>query len=128
MLIWLTVASKTLSAENTNIWIMISYAGGFASGTYIGSWIEEKLAIGSSSVTVITKGLKYKLVEVLRSKGYGVSSVVCQGKDSENLMIFIQVNRKQIQYVRDIINDIAPDSFITISDTRQIVNGYFLSR
>lgn len=123
--IWFLVVRQALSIENASIWIAIAYAGGFAAGTYVGSWLEEKLAIGSCSLNVIARGLRYDLVDALRSKGFGVSSVVCEGKDSENLMLLIEVDRRKTRAVRNIINDIAPDSFITISDTRQIINGYF---
>lgn len=126
--VWFLVVREALTSDTTNIWIAVAYAGGFSTGTYVGSWIEEKLAIGSSSVNVITRGLRYDLVELLRNKGYGLSTITCQGKDSENLMLLIEVSRKQINNVRDIVKEMAPESFITISDTKQIINGYFGSR
>ena len=125
VVIWFLLVRQALSIENASLWIAIAYAGGYAAGTYTGSWIEEKLAIGNSSFTVITKGLRYDVVELLRQRGFGVSSVLSKGIDSENLMLLIEVDRKKIKAVRNIINEIAPDSFIAISDTRQIINGYF---
>jgi uncharacterized protein YebE (UPF0316 family) len=116
---------EALSIENASAWIAIAYAGGYATGTYVGSWLEEVLAIGNSSVNVITRGLRYDVVDLLRKKGFGVSSVIIQGKDSDNLLILIEINRKRAKDVSHIIKEIAPDSFITISDTKQIINGYF---
>lgn len=122
--IWFLVVRKALSIENASLWIAVAYAGGYGVGTFVGSWVEEKLAIGSSSLNVITKGLRYDLVKTLRDEGFGVSTLVVQGKDSENLMVLIEVNRKKIKIINDIIKTIAPDSFISISDTRKIINGY----
>lgn len=126
VLVWFLIVSQALTSDSNSIWIAIAYASGFSTGTFVGSWIEEKLAIGSSSFNIITKGLRYDLVDILREKGFGVSSIVCQGKDDENLMLLIEVDRKKMKKVNDIIKEVAPDSFITISDTKKIINGYFV--
>ena len=125
VIIWFLVVRQALSIENASIWIAVAYAGGYAIGTYAGSWLEEKLAIGSSSLTVITRGIRNDLVSLIRSKGFAVSVVKCQGKEDENLMLLIQVDRKRVEEVSNIVKELAPDSFITISDTRKIINGYF---
>ncbi|MDD2469544.1 MAG: DUF5698 domain-containing protein [Bacilli bacterium] len=123
--IWFLVVRQALTGEDTSLWVAIAYAGGFSTGTFVGSWLEEKLAIGSSSVTVVTRGLRHDVVKTLRDKGFGVSSVISQGIDEENLMLIIEVDRKRINEVCSIIKEIAPDSFIAISDTKRIINGYF---
>lgn len=125
IIIWFMVVRQALSLPDASFWIAIAYAGGYAAGTYAGSWLEEKLAIGNVSITVITRGIREDVVQLVRSKGFAVSAVKCQGREKENLMLFIEVDRKKIRTVRTIINEIAPDSFISISDTKQIINGYF---
>lgn len=125
IVIWFMVVRQALSMPETSMWIVLSYAGGYAAGTYAGSWLEEKLAIGNVSINVITRGIRQDVVDLVRSKGFAVSVVKCEGKERENLMLFIEVDRKKIKAVRDIINSVAPDSFISISDTKQIINGYF---
>jgi uncharacterized protein YebE (UPF0316 family) len=125
VVIWFLVVRQALSIESASIWIAFAYAGGYAMGTYAGSWLEEKIAIGNSSVNIITKGLRYDLVDTLRETGFGVSSLVIQGKDKENLLILVDVNRRKVKDVTDIANKLASDSYISISDTRQIINGYF---
>jgi uncharacterized protein YebE (UPF0316 family) len=124
IIIWFLIVRVALSTENASIWIAIAYAGGYATGTYIGSWLDEKLAIGNYSVQVISRGERYDLVEALRDKGFAVSTIPCQGKRGKNLLLIIETNRKKVKYVRNIINEVAPDSFIVISDVRQIINGY----
>lgn len=128
VIIWFLVVRQALTMETKTIFetmaVAIAYAGGYGIGTYAGSWVEEKLAIGSSSINVITKGLRYDLVNTLRDKGFGVSTLVVQGKDSENLMILIEVNRKKLNDAHNVIKAMAPDAFISITDTRKIINGY----
>ncbi|MDD2203229.1 MAG: DUF5698 domain-containing protein [Bacilli bacterium] len=123
--IWFLVVRHALTIENASIWIAIAYAGGYAVGSFVGSWVEEKLAIGNSSVTVITKGIRNDLVEIIRSSGFAVSVVECQGKEGKNLMLIIQLDRKRVDELNKLVKQVAPDSFITISDTRKIINGYF---
>ncbi len=125
ILVWFLVVRAALTADESEFVIAIAYAGGFAIGTYIGVWLEEKLAIGSASIQVITKGIREDLVKALRDGGFAVSTVVTQGKDKENLLLMIEVNRKRIQEAKKIIDGVAPDSFVTISDIKQIRGGYF---
>jgi uncharacterized protein YebE (UPF0316 family) len=123
--IWFLVVRQALSIENASLWITVAYAGGFATGTYVGSWVESKLAFGSSSVTVITRGVRDDVVDVVRKTGYAVSVVKCHGKEGENLMLIIEVGRKKVNDVIKVVNTIVPDSFISVSDTTKIINGYF---
>jgi uncharacterized protein YebE (UPF0316 family) len=125
IIIWFLIVREALSIENASLWIAVAYAGGYAAGTYAGSWLEEKLAIGSASLTVVTRGIRNDLVKAIRAKGFAVSVVECQGKDSKNLLLLIEVDRRRIKDVRTIINEVASDSFIAISDTKSIINGYF---
>jgi uncharacterized protein YebE (UPF0316 family) len=125
VLIWFLVVRQALTAADISMWIAIAYAAGFAIGTFVGSWIEERLAIGNASINVITRGKRNDLVKELRDKGFAVSTVITQGKDQENLLLMIEINRKMIDNAIKIINDIAPDSFVTISDVRHSKGGYF---
>jgi uncharacterized protein YebE (UPF0316 family) len=125
LVIWFLVVRQALSIESASLWIAIAYAGGYATGTYAGSWLEEKIALGKSSLIVVTKGLRHDLVKLLRNRGFGVSEVKSQGINGENLLLLIEVQRKKIKNVIDVINEVASDSFITVSDTKEIINGYF---
>ena len=40
--IWFMIAREALNTEITSLWIPLSYAGGFASGTLIGSTLSKK--------------------------------------------------------------------------------------
>lgn len=125
IVIWFLIAKNALSAENSSIWILLSYASGFAAGTYIGTWLEEKIAIGNSSLQIITRGERYDMEKALRDAGFAVSTVLCSGREGKNLLLIVEINRKKIKKVRDIVSAVAPDSFVTISDVRTNINGHF---
>jgi uncharacterized protein YebE (UPF0316 family) len=126
LIIWFLIVRQALSIDNASLWIAFAYAGGYAAGTYIGSWIEEKLAVGNSSIQIITKGERYDLVEEIRNHHFAVSSVVCQGKSGNNLLLIIKASRKRVKGLQKLVQKIAPDSFISISDVQKTINGYIL--
>ena len=53
ILIWL-LAIKQIMQNLTNIFYYVAYSGGFAAGTFIGIYIEEKLAMGIFLIRIIT--------------------------------------------------------------------------
>ncbi len=125
VLVWFLIVRRALTTDEGSFWIAMAYAGGFAIGTYTGAWLEEKMAIGNASIQIITKGERYDLVKTLRDNGFAVSTIVVQGKDKDNLMLIIEVNRKKIAIAKKVIKDTAPDSFVIISDIKQTLGGYF---
>ena len=43
--IWFTIVREALNTDSTSIWIMISYAGGYATGTFIGGRLSNRLLL-----------------------------------------------------------------------------------
>lgn len=73
IMIWLFAISQIMQ-HVSNIVYYLAYASGYASGTYVGILIEEKMAIGRVIIRIITKKDATELVEHLRSTGYGVTN------------------------------------------------------
>ena len=55
VLIWYAVARQALNATGNQILIAVSYAGGYATGTFIGSKLSQKLIKGILGVQIIVK-------------------------------------------------------------------------
>ena len=53
VLIWIIVVAQVMKNLN-NIACYLAWAGGFATGTFVGLWIEEKLALGLQVIRIIT--------------------------------------------------------------------------
>jgi len=68
ILIWLVAIGKVMQ-NLTNVYCYIAYAGGFAAGNFTGMWIEEKLAMGTLVIQVITKKDASALIENFKSSG-----------------------------------------------------------
>ncbi|MBU0762379.1 MAG: hypothetical protein KKD39_05085, partial [Candidatus Altiarchaeota archaeon] len=54
VLIWIVTISKVMENLNNPV-NYVAYAAGFASGTYVGMLVEDRLALGTAMVRVITR-------------------------------------------------------------------------
>jgi len=105
---------------------ILAYAGGFATGNYVGSIIENRLAMGYLSLQVFPPSeLVQKFVTVLRQEGFGVTTVSGQGRDGERMILFVTLKRKNLNRAIGILNEMCPNVFFTISDARHIKGGVF---
>src|SRR4030066_2570721 len=78
VLIWLISITQIIH-NLTNIIYYVAYAGGFAMGNYIGIYVEERMAIGTVVIRIITQKEAADLVECLKCDGYGVTYIDAQG-------------------------------------------------
>lgn len=124
VLIWLMAITQILS-NMTNITYYIAYAGGFAMGNFIGIAIEEKMAIGTVVIRIITQKHAVELIEFLKCDGYGVTHVDAQGAQGPVKIIFTIVKRKDINHVLKMIRKFNPHAFFTIEDVRSVRKGVF---
>jgi len=107
---------------------LFSYAAGFATGNYLGSFLEEKLAVGTITVQLITLKAPLELTEKLRDEGYGVTLIEGMGREGVRYILQIMLKRKQFGDLRCIIDQWDPDAFWTIFDARLTRGGVFCSK
>lgn len=102
-----------------------AYGLGFASGTILGSLIEEKLAIGHVSLQVIPnldEGAE-GLLQALRTSGYGVTVLEGHGMTGRKMVLLISADRKSLKRLMSLIEEFSPDSFVTVLETKTIRGG-----
>jgi len=124
VIIWL-LAIRVIIQNLNNVACYIAYGAGFAMGTFIGLQIEKKIAIGNSFVRVITQKDATELIEHLREKNYGVTSMDAQGVKGKVHVIYIIIKRHDIENVAGIIREFNPQAFYTIEDIRLVSRGIF---
>ncbi|MGN1268010.1 MAG: DUF2179 domain-containing protein [Candidatus Aphodocola sp.] len=126
VLIWFLVVKEALNTDIKSIWIAFSYAGGYALGTFIGTTLSNKLIDGKISAQVIINSDSINEVEKIRKAGFAVSQIDCTGKDNaKKLMLFIELDKKHLDDLKDIINKIDKDAFMVINETKYVLNGFF---
>jgi len=102
-------------------WKLLAYGLGFASGSIVGSFLEEKMAIGHVALQVIPDhGMGEELVMVLRTAGYGVTG---HGMTGTKEVLLVSTARKTLPRLNSIIEEFAPGSFVTVLDTNTIRGG-----
>jgi uncharacterized protein YebE (UPF0316 family) len=124
VLIWL-LAIRQIMQNLTNVFYYFVYSGGFAAGTFMGMYIEEKLAVGVRSIRIITRKDASRLIEWLRKTNHGVTVLNAEGATGEVNVIYTVVNRGDIENVIKTINRFNPNAFYTIEDIRSAREGVF---
>ena len=121
VLIWFLIAREALTSTQLNILIAIFYSLGYACGTLIGSYLSKTLIKGTVGVQVITSNINKKNINRIKKEGYGITSLKI---DDNKRMLFIEVKKKKLSKLLTLINKIDSKSFITVSDTKYVSNGY----
>ncbi len=127
VLVWLLAVSQIM--QNLGNWVnYVAYAGGFAAGTYVGLCMEEKLAMGNLMVRIITKKNPKKLLEYIRTEGYGATVVHAMGGKGASKIILTIVKRKDLDETLKLIRKFNPRAFYSVEDVRAVSNGKFTGR
>jgi uncharacterized protein YebE (UPF0316 family) len=115
--IWIIAIGKIM--QNLDNWVnIVAYAGGFATGNFIGLIIEEKIAMGVVRIQVITAKTAEELIQFLRKSGYGVTNHEATGASGKVSIIYTIINRADIPYIVDIIKTYNPNAFYSIEDVK----------
>ena len=124
VLIWIIVISELLSHAN-NLFSYICYAGGYATGSFAGMYVEERLALGIQLLQVYTKKPAEEMMQRLNQANFGAT--VLQGKGVNGPVGIVQtvVNRKNVAQVESMINQCDPEAFYVMCDTKTVQRGIF---
>lgn len=129
ILIWFLIVREALNTDITSIWVAISYAGGFATGTYVGMVISDKYISEILEIQIITENYK-ELVSELRKNNFAVTATKVLGIDdqSEKYMLFISINSENYQKLNKILKGIDRKAFMVINESKYVRNGYFIDK
>ena len=117
VLIWL-MAIRQIFLNLSNPVCFIAYAAGFASGTWTGALIEEKLALGIQVVRVIVNKDASELIKSLKERGWGVTTVDGHGALGAVSVIYTIVQRHYVRKVIEVVMETHPKAFYTVEDIR----------
>jgi uncharacterized protein YebE (UPF0316 family) len=127
VIIWLVAIGQVMN-NLTNVVCYLAYGAGFATGTFIGMAIEEKLSLGLTSVRIITKENPTELIKFLRSHDYGVTSIDGEGGSGPVKMVFTIIKRKDLVHVVGIIKEFHPKGFYSVEEVKSVAEGVFPQR
>jgi uncharacterized protein YebE (UPF0316 family) len=128
VLIWIIAVGQIM--KNLNEWYYyVAYASGFAAGTWVGIWIESKLAVGMVILRIITHTDATELTGRLRELNYGLTSVDAEGARGPVKILFMLLPRHDLNEIIRLIQSYNPNAFYSVEDVRFVREGIFpLSR
>lgn len=124
ILIWLLALGQVVQHLDRPI-NYLAYAGGYATGTWFGLLLDEKLALGLLGVRVITGKDAKGLIQRLGEERFGVTSVAARGLSGRVRLIFTVVRRRDLRRLLDLVRLESPEAFISVNDVRLASEGYF---
>lgn len=123
--IWFLIVREALNTDETSIFVAISYAGGFATGTYLGMFISNKFIKGNLSLQIIISK-DDQIVNKIRKEGYAVSIIDVKGKehDKDKYMLFIEIDKKRLNHLNDLVKSLDENAFVVVNETKYVQNGF----
>ena len=132
VLIWFLIAREALNVETPtlfiNIVVAVSYAGGYAAGTFLGSVLSNRFVSGNYGVQVIMDCMDRTKIDRIRKEGYAVSVIDVEDKEGDTVdrcMLMIMIKKKRLDHLKKLIKSIDNNAFIVINETKMVHNGFF---
>lgn len=128
VLIWFLIVREAINTDNNSILIAISYASGFATGTYIGMAISDKYIKEILGIKIITPNFK-ELIKKLKENGFAFTAidVLNEEDNKKKIMILIEINSFSYNKLNRIIKETDKNAFMIINESKYVRNGYFLN-
>ncbi len=117
VLIWLMAIGQIMKNLN-NFTCYLAYASGYATGTFVGVWLESKLKMGKVIIRVITKKDASELIEHLRRGDYPITVIDAMGWTGKVQVIFSIIRRQNLPEMVEMIKRFNPNAFYSVEDVR----------
>ena len=124
--IWGLVISTIISTLGDNLLLLLFYCIGYATGLFLGSTIESKIALGTSNLELIANDdSTKKIVSYLKKNGRGYTVLDGYGSTDKMNIIFIVLPRRDMNKVlKDIRKECDNKVFVVASDVSKYAGGY----
>ena len=117
VLVWLVAITQVM--HNLTHWgYYMVFAGGFATGTYVGMLIEDRLAMGTSILRIITPGAGKEVVACLERLDCGYTRLEGSGRFEQVSVVFTIMRRRQMDMVLRALTACQPKAVYSIEDVR----------
>ncbi len=124
VIIWV-VAVREVLVNLRNVACVLAYGLGFAAGSFIGLWLEEKLSLGTVLVRLVLPREGNDLETFLRENDYGYTIVQGEGTRDKVRILFTIIRRKSLGHVFQAVSRFAPNAFYTVESVRSAEKGVF---
>ena len=124
--IWGLVISTIISTLGDNLLLLLFYCIGYATGLFLGSTLEGKIALGTSSIQLIANDENTaKITEFLKESSRGYTVFDGYGSTDRMNMIFVVLPRKDVTTVTKQIKRLCKNNvFVVVEDVNKYAGGY----
>jgi uncharacterized protein YebE (UPF0316 family) len=122
--VWI-IAVSSLVKHAQNVAAYVGYAGGFATGTFVGMLLENKLAVGTVTVRAIIRRNPKELIKTLHEAGFGVTAVDGLGSEGKVKIVYTTLKRQDLPVVTGIFHRMLPGAFLSVEEVRSTERGVF---
>jgi uncharacterized protein YebE (UPF0316 family) len=118
-LIWLLAIGQIFQNIGNPI-SYVAYAAGFGTGTYVGMYFEEKLALGRVLVRVITPNPLPELMEYMKLKDFRFTNVGAEGRYGKVQLTFTVMKRESLKEFIAKVKSLDAKAFYTIESVKRV--------
>ncbi|MBQ3592191.1 MAG: DUF2179 domain-containing protein [Clostridia bacterium] len=124
--IWGLVVSTIIGTLGDNLFLLLFYCVGYATGLFLGSTIENKIALGTSSLELIANDdSTEKIIGYLKAQNRGYTVFDGHGSTEKMNMIFIVLPRRETPGVLKEIRALCDNKvFVVASEVSKYAGGY----
>lgn len=124
--IWGLVISTIIGTLGDDIFLLVFYCVGYATGLFLGSTLESKIALGTSNLQLVANDENTeKIIEYLNEKNRGYTVLDGHGSTDKMNMILIVLPRKDCPSVLKEIRKICNNNvFVIASEVSKYAGGY----
>ena len=125
-------ASRSEECRNmgTTLVSAVSYAGGFAAGTFVGGQLANLLIKGDLTLQVITSSRDDALLTAIREAGFAISVLDVNGSEfgSEKYLLIAVMKSNRQKDFRKLLQNLDPHAFILANETKYVLGGVVAGR
>ena len=124
--IWGLVISTIIGTLGDNLFLLAFYCVGYATGLFLGSTIESKIALGTSNLELFANDENTrKIIEYLKENNRGYTVLDGHGSTEKMNMIFIVLPRREaVRVLKDIRRLCDNKVFVVASEVSKYAGGY----
>ena len=126
--IWFLIVREALlyAGSDNNIFVALAYAGGFASGTFLGGILAKKFINVNLTVQVVTSSKDDDMLEEIRAAGYAITVLDINNSrfGKKKYMLFCEIMNSQLNNFKSLIYSLDKRAFVMVQETKYVYNSF----
>lgn len=112
--IWVLAVGQVVTRLSDHPWLVLAFAGGFATGNAVGIRLERYLAMGSAVVRMITRRPADELERAVHSLTTGFTTFHGEGIDGPRTLVYASCPRRALPRLLEAARGVDPDLFYVV--------------